>query len=204
LSTYTLSGHVTTSAGAALSGQQMVVSGGANTIFAPCYATTDVNGNYSFLVAANGNYFVTAPNGFTPGPIPFPNVVANATGNFSAIPTGQVSISGYVVLGGTGPAAGTGVAGATVTLAGSQTGSYTTVAGGSYSFTVNAGGNYTVSATLPHYAMSTLAPWNDLVSSVSPANFTATFQSGGSLSPGSPNKEYIFMNGSIVAVEHPH
>jgi len=130
----------------------------------------------------------------------------------NALSPSTYQISGYVLLGGYGPSAGSAVpvtGGITVTLS-SQSGAListtmTNTSTGSYSFTVTPG-TYTIAVSSPgsFYTLSSPQSFTISGSSVTTANFTATFTSGGSLSPSSPNKEYIFLNGSIVAVEHPH
>jgi hypothetical protein len=213
----TISGNIS----APVSGTTVTLSGGSsggssltgNTLES---VTVGSNGTYSLPVAAGPNYTVTpslANATFSPISLSFSEVRTNLPGeNFTATmnapaPPTSYQISGQVVFG-NGPSVNTGVPNVTLTLSNGQ--SATSLSDGSYSFTVNAAGAYTITASYPgspgFYALS--APKAVTVASTSAAypnnNFTVTFVSGGSLSPSSPSKEYIFLNGSIIAVEHPH
>lgn len=78
---HTISGQITNN-GTALAGVTVTLSGSQ-----PGLRTTDSNGNYSFELAAGGNYTVTpALLGFTFGPInqTFNNLSASQTANFTA------------------------------------------------------------------------------------------------------------------------
>ncbi|MGA2588737.1 MAG: carboxypeptidase regulatory-like domain-containing protein [Bryobacteraceae bacterium] len=143
ITNYTISGQVTLS-GSGLSGVTMKLGGsqGGST-------TTNASGNYSFTVPAGGSYTVTpslAGYNFVPPGQAFSSLSGNQTANFTATPLiTNYTISGEVTL------SGGGLSGVTMTLSGSQSGSTSTNASGSYIFTVPAGGNYTVAPSLAGY-----------------------------------------------------
>jgi hypothetical protein len=77
---YTISGRITTTTGAALSNATVRLSSGAS-------APTDANGNYSLNAAAGGTYTVTpekATYWFNPASATFSNLGANQVANFAA------------------------------------------------------------------------------------------------------------------------
>ena len=124
----------------------------ANYLFGPATiptTTTDADGNYSIAGLANGNYTVIPVlNNYTFIPVSTAFTVsgANVTENFTEIynPAVSYSISGKVT--------GAVQAGVTITLSGgAATGTYTTLADGSYIFSNLVAGDYTVtpSKTLP-------------------------------------------------------
>jgi RHS repeat-associated protein len=79
--TTTISGTVTNSAGAAISGVTMTLSGSMNQS-----VTTDSSGNYSFTVNTLGNYTLTPTKSgynFNPSQGSFTEVVLTQTGNFT-------------------------------------------------------------------------------------------------------------------------
>jgi len=82
--TYTISGQIKNSAGAAMNGVAVGLSGSQTASTA-----TDTNGNYSFTnLLEGGNYTVTPSNAnfaFSPLSSSFTNVTVNQTANFTAI-----------------------------------------------------------------------------------------------------------------------
>ena len=135
-------------------------------------ATTAADGSYSFTVPAEGNYAVTpskALYAFAPQVQTFDNLSGDKTADFAATLL-RHTLSGRV----TKPD-GSALAGATLSLTGSQTGTTTSDAQGNYSFTgLGGGGSYTVTAASANY---TFAPpsrtFNDL-SSNQTADFVGT------------------------------
>lgn len=135
---YTISGHIQRSNNAAVSGVAVALSGSTSN-----NTTTNANGDYSFTVAEGGSYTVTpslAGNSFTPTNQTFNFISQNQTANFTAA-LNTFTISGNV------QADGANLAGATVSLSGSQSATATTDANGNYSFNANQGGNYTVTVS---------------------------------------------------------
>ena len=123
---YIISGQITFN-NSALSNVSVALSGSSAGT-----TTTNAQGNYSFTIAAGGNYTITPTltgYDFTPPNHPFTNVLSNKTGNFTAAVTAN-TISGNV------KADGANLQGATVLLTGGQTATTSTDAGGNYSFTV--------------------------------------------------------------------
>jgi len=111
LVTYTISGRVTDAGGSALAGATVMLSGAQ-----AATATSDAAGNYSFSVAAGGDYTVTPsrPNyAFTPPSSPLNDLSANSAANFSGALV-SYQVSGRVTTG------GAALAGVTVTLSDSS------------------------------------------------------------------------------------
>ncbi|HEX8285830.1 MAG TPA: carboxypeptidase regulatory-like domain-containing protein [Pyrinomonadaceae bacterium] len=166
--TFAIGGRVT-SAGAGVAGVAVTLSGSKTGT-----ATTDANGAYSFSVSSEGTYTVTPSKvnyTFTPASQSFTNPTADRAADFT-VAVNRHTISGRVTKSG-----GVGLAGATVTLSGTQTGTTTTDANGNYSLAnLAAGGNYTVTPSKANY---TFAPapqtFNDLGANRT-ADFTATPQ----------------------------
>ena len=134
---WSISGTVSNGAGATVS-----LTGPTNGT-----VTADSSGNYSFPGVLNGSYTVTpSETGFS-----FTPATQNVTVN-------SASVSGVNFTGATVPTftlSGTisGLAGATVTLSGSSSGSTTTNTSGAYSFTVPSG-TYTVTPSMTGYTFS--------------------------------------------------
>ncbi len=152
-----IAGRVT-SAGTGLSGVTVTLSGARS-----ASATTDANGAYSFTVTSEGTYTVTpSRTNYTFAPVSqsFTNPTADRAADFNA------SINRYAISGRVTKAGGGGLAGATVSLGGSQTATATTDANGNYSLTgLAAGGNFTVTASKANYTVTPpSAIFNDLVS----------------------------------------
>ena len=141
-----ISGRVARANGQAMSGVTVTLSGSQTAT-----ATTDASGGYSFTnLPAGSDYTVTptrAGYDFNPKSKSFAGLGADQTGDFTVTPA-NVSIAGRVTSG------GAGVAGATVTLSGAQTGTRTTDANGAYSFTVSSEGAYTVTPSLVNYTFA--------------------------------------------------
>jgi len=137
--TYTISGTIT-----GASGVVAVSLGGAST------ATTSAatNGTYSFASLANGSYTVTptlAGYAFTPTSTAVNVSGANAPNtNFTAaVAANTYSISGSA-----------GISGATISLSGTNTGTFTSGIGGAYIFSGLIDGSYTVTPSLTGYTFS--------------------------------------------------
>lgn len=163
LNRHSISGRVTTAAGAPLAGVALTLSGSQ-----PTTAITDASGNYSFTnLLAGGNYTVTAARAnyaFSPGPHSFSDLGADRAADFTGALV-SYKITGRIT------SDGAGLAGVTVTLSGSQSSSTTTDASGNYSFTATAEGNYTVTPSKANY---TFAPQQAVFSNLG-ANHSADF-----------------------------
>jgi hypothetical protein len=163
-----IAGRVT-SAGAGLAGVTVTLSGARSAT-----ATTDANGAYSFAVTSEGTYTVTPTRTnytFAPASQSFTNPTADRAADFTA------TINRHAISGRVTKAGGGGLAGATVSLGGSQTATATTDANGNYSLAgLAAGGNYTVTASKANYTVTPpSATFNNLVSDRT-ADFSAAPQ----------------------------
>ena len=141
---YFISGQVLTTGNVGLSGVIISLSGTGNGS-----AITDSSGNYSLLAPAAANCIITpalAGYSFNPVSQAFNGLSGNATANFTANSDGTV----YTILG-QATLYGNALSAVTMTLSGSQGGTATTGALGTYSFTLPAGGTYTVTPTLSGY-----------------------------------------------------
>jgi len=140
----TISGQVTL-LGSGLSGVNIALSGSQSSS-----TTTNSSGNYSFTVAAGGNYTVNASSaGYTISPpgYAFTNISANQTASFVASAV-MYTISGHV----SGP--GGALSGVTITFSGTSTGHAVTDSSGNYTISLAALGNYTVTPSLTGYTFS--------------------------------------------------
>jgi hypothetical protein len=169
---YSISGQVTTQAGAPLTGVQVALSGAASGSTA-----TDVNGNFFFNNLLEGNTYTVTPtlNGYASSPSSqtFANLNANQAANFTAL--AAYSISGNIVLTGAGP-----LSGVIVMLSGAVDSSAATDVNGHYSFNGLAAGAYTVTPSLKGYVFD---PFNLAIGSLS-SNQTANFTAATSVFPG--------------------
>jgi hypothetical protein len=140
---YAISGTITSSS-AGLPGVTVTLSGGQGAT-----STTGSSGAYSFTVNAGGSYTVTpSMTGYTfsPPSVSVPNIAANQTANFAA--SAPYTIIGQVT------EAGAGVAGATVSLSGSATGSTVTNSSGNYSLSAAAGGSYVATPSMTNFTFT--------------------------------------------------
>ncbi|HEX8130160.1 MAG TPA: carboxypeptidase regulatory-like domain-containing protein [Pyrinomonadaceae bacterium] len=172
--TYSISGRVTNAQGLGVQGVTITLSGSRSAA-----TTTDVDGGYTFNEAAGGNYTVTptlANYTFASPSLSFTNLTSNQAANFTGAPD-TFRVGGRIADGGN-----SALAGVTVTLTGSQTGTATTDASGNYSFDLPRGGSYTVTPSLANYTFNpTSLSFNSLGANQT-ANFGAsrhTFTVGG-------------------------
>ncbi|HEY3026775.1 MAG TPA: carboxypeptidase regulatory-like domain-containing protein, partial [Pyrinomonadaceae bacterium] len=157
-------------------------------------ATTDSNGDYAFAnLNAGRNYTVTPSKthyGFTPS-----NLVLNNLSN--DVNAGFDGLFRYFIGGRVLDNANRGVAGITVTMAGSQSAARVTAADGSYTFAVPPG-SYTLTPSIEQDWYS-LSPTNQILNSISDdqtVNFTAT------MAP-IPNPSYVLeFDGSPKSVDY--
>jgi inhibitor of cysteine peptidase len=145
---YDLAGRVVDAVGTSLAGVSVTLSGAQSGT-----TTTDANGNYLFAsLPAGGNYTLTPTKQFyvfNPVNQAFNNLGGNQIANFSGTLL-TYSITGRVTEG------SAGVAGVSITLGGSQSGSLQTDAAGYFTFNgLPAGGNYTIT---PTHAFFTFLP----------------------------------------------
>jgi hypothetical protein len=171
-SAYSISGQVTTQAGAPLSGVEVTLSGaGAGS------TPTDANGNFFFNDLPGGSAYTVTPTlvgyAFSPSGMTFSNLSANQTANFT--PTVAYSISGNIALTVSSP-----LRGVVIMLSGAVNSAATTDANGNYSFSGLVSGAYTITPSLKGYAFN---PFNQSYSSLS-SNQTANFTASTSVFPG--------------------
>jgi inhibitor of cysteine peptidase len=88
-----------------------------------------------------------------------------------------------------------------LTARGGSAASTTTDSNGHYSFTVLAGGNYTLTPSLTGFLFTPASKSFNSVTASQTANFTAAPAIGGTLNPQHPAKDFIRMNGRIIAVQ---
>ncbi|HUX72300.1 MAG TPA: carboxypeptidase regulatory-like domain-containing protein [Steroidobacteraceae bacterium] len=162
-STFTITGMVTTGAGAASSGVTLTLSGAAS-----ASQVSNTSGAYTFTGLAAGSYTVTPSlAGFTFAPASDALTISTANGTattFVATPAvqGSFSIAGTV--------SGAVAAGVKITVSGKASATATTAANGSYSVPSLADGSYVVTPSLSGY---TFSPVSSSVS-VNGANITGT------------------------------
>ncbi|HZI60435.1 MAG TPA: Calx-beta domain-containing protein [Pyrinomonadaceae bacterium] len=167
-----ISGHVRDGSSAPVSGADVVLNDGTS-IF---QVTTEADGSYEFSrLRQDGNYTVSASKAhFTMAPPSqtFNNLTSNQTLNFTATATAAAfhTISGQITNN------GSGLAGVTVTLSGSQSGLRTTDANGNYSFALAAGANYILTPSLLGFTFGPINLTFNNLSASQAANFTATRQ----------------------------
>ena len=165
---YSISGRVSNSSGAALSGVTVTLSGAR-----AATAQTDAAGNYTFAdLPAGHGYAVTASAthySLSPPTRTFDHLDANSTADFNATLL-RHDIAGRVVDGN-----GNGIGGVEINLSGAQTASVLTDAGGNFAFaSLPAGGAYNVSAFHTWYAFTpTIQSFFDLGGNRT-ANFNGT------------------------------
>jgi hypothetical protein len=168
LDTHTVSGRVTKQDGSGLAGVSMALTGSKTAT-----ATTDSAGNYSFAGLNGGGSYTVTPTlrhyTFSPASKQFNDLGANQTANFAA------TIDTHTVSGRVTKQDGSGLAGVTLSLSGSNTATTTTDAAGNYSFTgLGGGGSYTVTPTKAHYTFAPASSTFGDLSANQTANFTAT------------------------------
>lgn len=147
--TFSLSGQITESPGAAVSGVTLILSGDANST-----TVTDAGGNYMFNALENGSYTVTPVlTGFTFDPVNRDVTIADAditAVDFTATPP----VVKYAISGNISDAVPASVEGVTVTLAGDATASTTTDVNGNYIFSELLDGSYTVTPSLTDFTFT--------------------------------------------------
>ena len=162
---FAISGHIADRANVSVAGVKVTLSGSQSVT-----TTTDANGNYVFSnLPTSGRYVVTpAKNDFifespsktfvTPG--------GDQTANFTADHTKTVT---GVIRAGAIP-----VAGVTVAVSGSTTGSTVTDFNGAYSFALVTGGNYVLTPTKSHYTFNPVTKSITDLQAETQADFVAT------------------------------
>ena len=176
---HSISGTVKDNNNVPLSDATVVLTGGT-----PVIIKTDAAGAFAFNELNSGQPITVTPSKqnytFAPPNQVFNNLTSNVTANFIA------TLNHYSITGTVKDISGVGMAGVTVTLAGSMSGTIVTGTDGSYAFTnLPGGGNFTVTPSLAKFMFSpSISTFNNL-SSNRIVNFTgrvATFTiSGGVL-----------------------
>ena len=145
---HNISGVVKDDNNVPLSGVAVVLTGGT-----PVIINTDATGTFAFNDLAAGATYTVTPSKtnytFAPPNQTFNNLASNIVANFTGT-LNHYSISGTVK-----DLSGVAMAGVTMTLSGSMTGTMVTGADGAYAFTnLAGGGNYTVTPSLPKFMFS--------------------------------------------------
>ena len=176
---HNISGTIRDNNNAPLSNVRVVITGGT-----PIIITTDATGTFAFNDLSGGQTHTVTPSraNYTFAPLnqTFNNLTSNVVANFIG------TLNHYSISGSVKDISGVGMAGVTVTLSGSMSGTITTGADGIYAFTnLPGGGNYTVTPSLAKFMFSPPASTINNLSSNRVVNFTgrvATFTiSGGVL-----------------------
>ncbi|MDQ3917246.1 MAG: carboxypeptidase regulatory-like domain-containing protein, partial [Acidobacteriota bacterium] len=167
LATHAIGGRATEN-GAGLGGVSVTLSGAKSAT-----AVTDADGNYSFTnLKADGTYTVAASKThytFASASQTFDGLDADARADFAA------TLSRHQINGRVMRQDGTGLAGATVTLSGSQSSTTTTDSGGGFSFkSLGDGGSYTVTPALANYTFAPASKTFDDLGSDQAVAFTGT------------------------------
>jgi len=146
--TYAIGGTVRSTAGVAMAGVTVTLSGAASRS-----TTTAANGTYQFVGLTAGGTFTVTPSqtgySFAPSSRTYANLSSTQTAADFSGTVLLYSISGYVR-----DAQNSGISGVTVTLSGAGSGSVVTGTDGSYAFTGLPAGNYTVTPSLAGYAFN--------------------------------------------------
>jgi hypothetical protein len=177
---FNISGAIRDDNNVPISAVGVVLTGGT-----PVIIDTDATGTFAFNDLTAGQTYTVTPSKanytFAPFNQTFNNLAANVIANFTG------TLNRYSISGSVKDISGVGMAGVTMTLSGSATGTIITGADGSYAFTnLAGGGNYTVTPSLPKFMFTPpFSTFNNL-STNRVLNFTgrvATFTiSGGVLS----------------------
>jgi carboxypeptidase family protein/pectate lyase-like protein len=170
LRNYTVSGHMQTSAGAAIKGATVILTGGINAT-----KLTDPNGNYSFTVPADENYTVRPSvlnYEFTPASINFNMLSANVTAVF----TGELIdfvISGQVVTEEAQP-----LGKVTISVTGEAKDSAIATRDSGYSLKLEAEGDYVITPLKANYTFTPASISIDNLAANQQFNFTAKLNPG--------------------------
>ncbi len=146
-------------------GTSVTISGGN---FGSTAGTVRFNGTQASATWGTSTIYATVPSGATTGSVS----VTTAGSQSASGPTFTVTAPSYTISG-TVTANGSGLAGVTMTLSGSQSGSTTTGSGGGYSFSVAAGGSYTVTPSKAYYGFTPASASFSNLSGNQTAYFTA-------------------------------
>jgi subtilisin family serine protease len=172
----TISGTVTLS-GSGLGSVTLTLKVGAVTY---ATATSAANGTYTFTAVPNNSYTLTASRtGYRFAPVSRAITVNSDDYSGQDFTATANVITGHIQTGG-----GTPIAGVTVGLTGSGTGTTTTNASGDYTFTAVANGNYTITPTSGTYAFT-------------PVNRSATISDGDSTSNNFTGTASYVISGTI-------
>ena len=139
---HNISGIVRDNNNVPLSGVRVVMTGAT-----PVMITTDATGTFAFNDLTAGQTYTVTPSRanytFAPPNQTFNNLTSNVIANFTG------TLNHYSISGSVKDTAGVGMAGVTVTLSGSSSGTIVTGTDGSYAFAnLPGGGNYTVTPSM--------------------------------------------------------
>ncbi|HEX8118022.1 MAG TPA: carboxypeptidase-like regulatory domain-containing protein, partial [Pyrinomonadaceae bacterium] len=164
---YGVNGQVVDSANKPVTGLSVALSGGKTAA-----TTTDLQGKFTFTDLPRGGSYTVTPSKlfghlFAPASKTFDNLAADQAPVFVAVPT-NFKIAGRVT------SNGAALAGVTVTLSGSKTGTTTTDAQGNYTFDVPVHGDYAVAPSKTHYTFDRASVSFGGVTADQTADFVAT------------------------------
>ena len=166
---YAISGRVFDASSQALSGVTVALTGGEQRT-----VTSDGAGNFSFPNLNAGENYTIAPSllhyAFTPLSQSFNHLDADRTIDFRG------GLRNYLLSGKVADNAGEGLAGITISLNGSQSGTFQTGSDGTYSIALTALGSYTLTPSIEQdwYAFGPLSESVVNLTSDRTVNFTAT------------------------------
>lgn len=175
---HTISGTVRDNNNVPLSDVRLVLTGGT-----PVIINTDATGTFAFNDLTAGQTYTVTPSRanytFAPTNQTFNNLTSNAVANFTG------TLNHYSISGTVRDTSGVAMAGVTMTLSGSMTGTMVTGDDGAYSFTnLPGGGNYTVTPSRSKFMFTPPVSTSNNLSSNRVVNFTgrvATFTISGAV-----------------------
>jgi hypothetical protein len=185
--TFTITGTISGGGG---SGATVTLTGAATAT-----VTANTSGVYTFTGVTNGSYTVTpTKTGFAYTPASQAVTVngANATANFSSVPTFTI----------TGTISGAGGSGATVKLTGAATATVTANTSGVYTFTGVPNGSYTVTPTKTAFIFTPASQAVTVNGANAIANFSSvaqTFTISGTISGGGGSGATVKLTGAATA-----
>ena len=165
---YSITGTVTDSNSVPLSGVTVRLTGGT-----PVVVTTDATGTFAFNDLTAGQTYTVTPTKTNYTFAPLNQTFANLSSNMSVDFVGTLNT--YSISGTVRDISTSEMAGVTMTLSGSMTGTMVTGSDGRYSFTnLPGGGNYTVTPSLPKFMFTPPSSTSNNLSSNRVINFTGS------------------------------
>jgi len=163
---HNISGTVKDNNNVPLSDATVVLTGGTSVVI-----KTDATGSFAFNDLTGGQTYTVTPSKTNYTFAPLNQTFINLTSNVIASFIGTLNT--YSISGSVKDISGVGMAGVTMTLSGSMSGTITTGNDGSYAFTnLPGGGNYTVTPSLAKFMFSPPSATSNNLSSNRVVNFT--------------------------------